>query len=423
MKPVLRWKFLLMLFLGALISYLNRAALPVVASAMQKDLRFGPIEMGYVYGSFFVGYAAFNFIGGRAADKWGPYWVCGVSVAAWALFAFATAGAQGLTMVIASRLLFGAGQGPFGAAGVKLLSGFYKKHEAAGAIGTFSSGTPLGGAIAGPFVGYFFVAFDWRIALASSAALGLIWLVGWGTVIGRAFAGSKLHRASAAPFQTPVSSATQPPKVRATTVRLSDYLLSPLVVATAFGFFGYSYLLFFFLTWFPSYLGMAHHQTVQNAGVQTSIVWLLGFFGLLLGGRISDGIYRITGRALFSRKLVIVIGLTIAAICAASVTQISSLPSTIAAMSVSIFALYLTGPLYWAIVQDNVPNEVLGSVSGFIHTISNAAGFIGPVATGYIVSAHGSFHNAFLLAASIAAAGTVAVACFVRPSSSPNRRG
>lgn len=65
-------------------------------------------------------------------------------------------------------------------------------------------------------------------------------------------------------------------------------------------------------------------------------------------------------------------------------------------------------------MQDNVPNEVLGGVSSFIHTISNVAGLIGPIATGYIVSAQGSFHNAFPLAAIIAAIGTLAVGFFVR---------
>lgn len=420
-EPIRSWKFLLMLFFGAVISYLNRAALPLVAADLQTDLGFDSIQMGYVYGSFFVGYSAFNYIGGRAADRWGPYSVCAASVAAWSFCSYATAGSHGFFMVIVSRLLLGASEGPFGAAGVKLLSNHFRKHEAASAIGTFSSGTPLGGAIAGPFIGYFVATFNWRSALAASASLGLLWLIAWAVILLRDRIASFRADAPTGTIQHRVPSNDDPGKLDHPTADLTRHLFKPLILATAIGFFGYSYLLFFFLTWFPAYLGMAHHLTVRLAGLQTSIAWLLGFIGLLLGGRISDAIFRATGDAVFSRKIVIVIGLAIAAICAATATHISGTPGTVAVMSISIFCLYLTGALYWTLVQDNVPSEVLGSVSGFVHTISNAAGFIGPIVTGYIVAKQGSYEIAFRLAGALAAVGAVVVGCFVRESSTDAR--
>ena len=46
---------------------------------------------------------------------------------------------------------------------------------------------------------------------------------------------------------------------------LSFYLRQPLVVATALAFFGYNYILFFFLTWFPSYLTEAQHLSIKDS--------------------------------------------------------------------------------------------------------------------------------------------------------------
>ena len=415
MKPARRLMVLLMLFLGALISYLNRAALPLVAPAMQKQLAFNSIQMGYVYSSFFVGYALFNFIGGRAADRWGAYKVCAVSVAAWSVCSLLTAGAHSLSVVIGSRMLLGASEGPFGAAGVKLLSGLFKKREAASAIGTFSSGTPLGGAFAGPFVSYFAGTYDWRIGLMASALLGALWLAAWITLPFQRRARSPSCVRNTAMQRKTIANA-ETTDIARPPASIRDFLIRPLVLATAMGFFGYSYVLTFFITWFPAYLSTTLNLSAEKVGLQMSIIWLLGFCGLLLGGRISDLIYRITGNAFFSRKWVIVGGLTISAAGTAILGCGASMPVVIVAMSTSMFALYLTGALYWTIVQDNVPANVLGGVSGFIHALSNAAGFIGPVITGYIITTRGSFNGAFLLAGGVAIIGALSVMAFVRPA-------
>ena len=41
--------------------------------------------------------------------------------------------------------------------------------------------------------------------------------------------------------------------------------------------------------------------------------------------------------------------------------------------AVTIFALYLTGSTYWAIVQDAVPRENVGGVGGFVHGLANCS--------------------------------------------------
>ena len=57
----------------------------------------------------------------------------------------------------------------------------------------------------------------------------------------------------------------------------------------------------------------------------------------------------------------------------------------------------------------------MGSVSGFIHMISNCAGIIGPSVTGLLVQGIGVFTSAFVLAGTIAAFGVLAVLIYVRP--------
>lgn len=83
-------------------------------------------------------------------------------------------------------------------------------------------------------------------------------------------------------------------------------------------------------------------------------------------------------------------------------------------MSVSLFFLYATGAIYWAIVQDIVAPGRVGAVSGCLHCMGSLSGVIGPAVTGFIVERSGSFVSAFVLAGAIALAGAVLSALFLR---------
>jgi ACS family hexuronate transporter-like MFS transporter len=146
----------------------------------------------------------------------------------------------------------------------------------------------------------------------------------------------------------------------------------------------------------------------------TVIPWILGCVGLLLSGFITDFIYKRTGNALFSRKIVLTICLGVAAVAIILAGFMTTATSAVALVAITVFALYLTGAIYWAIVQDVVPGQYVGGVSGFAHGLANTAGIIGPPITGYIVQGTGSFTSAFVLAGGIAVLGVLAVAIFVR---------
>ncbi len=64
---------------------------------------------------------------------------------------------------------------------------------------------------------------------------------------------------------------------------LGYYLKQPIILVTAFAFFCYNYILFFFLSWFPSYLVQQHHLDIKQMSLTTMIPWIVGFVGLALG--------------------------------------------------------------------------------------------------------------------------------------------
>ncbi len=407
-----RWQMVLLLFIAGIINYLDRSALSVAAPLVMKDLALTPADLGLIFSSFFIGYAAFNFIGGWASDRLGGKRVFTLAMGVWSAFCALTAAAGGFVSLLVIRVCFGVGEGPLSSTMNKVVNNWFPHREAASAVGFANCGTPLGGAIAGPVVGLMAVALGWKAAFVAIGLIGFVWLFFW------------VRLATETPREHPTISAEElreieddhaAPSAALPGQPLGFYLKQPVVLATGLAFFGYNYILFFFLTWFPSYLTMAQHLSIKDMSIATVLPWMLGFCGLAAGGALSDAVYRRTGRALFARKLVLTVCLSLAAVSVALAGLVTTVGSALLLMSAAVFFLYLTGSTYWAILQDTVRGENIGGVGGFIHMMANCAGIIGPAVTGFIVQSTGVFTSAFVLAGGIAILGVLCVLVFVKP--------
>lgn len=418
----LRWTIVLLLFLVYMINYLDRVALSLTVPMIEKDLMLNAEEFGLIFGSFFFGYAIFNFVGGLATDKFGPTLTLGVAVGMWSLFCGFTALATGFWSMLILRVLFGMAEGPICASANKAINGWFPKKQAATAMGLLSAGSPLGGAVAGPIIGYLALAFGWRPAFAIICSIGIVWMVVWCFIASDNPLKSKIiserERALIAQMKDEQLSAEE--ELSQSQHGLGYYLRQPIILVTAFAFFCYNYILFFFLSWFPAYLVQAHGLDIKAMSITTMIPWIVGFVGLALGGIISDKIFKVTGKLLLSRKIVLVVSLMAAAICVGLAGTVKEVTSAVGLMSVSIFFLYITGAIYWAIIQDVVHKSRVGSISGFIHLIGSLSGIVGPIVTGYIVQHTGKFDSAFILAGCVAALGALLVLLVIKPPKTHN---
>ncbi len=413
-----RWTVLALLFLGGMINYLDRSAIGVAAPFLSKQLSLTPSELGWVFSVFFFGYAAFCFVGGYAADRIGARNVFAIAAVVWSVFCGLTAFVFSYASLLIVRLIFGAGEGPYGSATNKMISNWFPRRQQGSAVGWANAGTPLGGAIAGPIVGFIALAYGWRVSFVVIALVGLCWAIVWMLLV------TERPEQDADVSAGERTGTATGPEVLSTGPRASlrRLLIRPGVLATAFAFFGYAYILYFFLSWFPSYLTMQQHLSISSMSFVGAIPWLLGFIGLAGGGVVSDAIFRFTGNAVLARKLVLVGGLLIAAVCVALAGEVTGVLAAVTLMAVSVFFMYLTGHTYFTLILDTVEQDRVGGVSGFVHLIANLAGIIAPAVTGYMVQASGSFAGAFALAGAIAVLGALSVVVFVRAPRQFGRR-
>lgn len=403
---------LILLFLAALINYVDRAALSIAAPYISKEFNLNAADMGLIFSSFFVGYALFNFVGGYLSDIYGPRKTLGSAMTFWSIFGGLTAGTFNFWSLYIVRVLFGLGEGPIGSNNNKTINNWFPAGERARAVGISTGGMSLGAALAGPIVGFMAIHWGWQTPFLVLMLLGLLWTFVWLKLVtdyprdNARVSTSEVQEIEAGQITASAGTAKQP---------LSFFLKQPTVIATAIAFFASNYILYFFLTWFPSYLVMAHNLSIKNMAIVSVIPWLVGFIGQVGGGFVSDLVFKKTGNLMFSRKVVIVVCLLGSGLGVSLGGLATSTTSAVVLMSISIFFQYLTSANYWAIIQDTVRGENVGGVGGFVHFLSNLAGVVGPAATGFLVQSTGGFTIAFLIAGGLAVLGVLAVAFLVKP--------
>jgi len=412
-KKSYRWTILTMLFLAMVINYVDRAALSIAMPFITQDYHLTPSEKGLIFSSFFFGYALFCFVGGYLADRFGPKRVLTWSMGFWSVLCGSTALAFNFWSLLIVRALFGVGEGPVSTTANKAINSWFPITERARAIGIAQAGGPLGGALAGPIVGFLAIWLGWRIAFVVIACVGILWAVAWWRMA--ASTPKEHHKVSTeelalinAEREAPVQAPGEAPRTPVLQV-----IKQPAVLISGLSLFCYNYILYFFMTWFPSYLIDAKGIDLKSMSMVTALPWLVGTFGFIGGGLLIDWVFKRTGRRLYSRKLVLVSCLLVAASCVALTGQLESISAAVGVMTVAVGFLMLSAPAYWSMIQDAVPDHQVGTAGGFMHGLANLSGIVAPTVTGIIIQSTGTFASGFALAGALGVVGAVIVALFV----------
>lgn len=409
-----RWRIAALLFGAGMLNYLDRAALSVVAPMVKQDLGIDDLHMGFIFSSFFIGYCALCFIGGWAADRFGPRRVFAWAAGTWSLFCGLTATITGYAQLLVYRVMFGMGEGPMGTTTNKAITNWFPREEAGRAIGLTNCGQPLGAALAAPVVGLVALQYGWRVSFVVIAALGLVWLAAWL----RWFRDNPADHPAVSTAERELIERSRAQVVTEgaedTEKGLAHYIFSVPVLAVATAFFCFNYVLYFFLTWLPSYLMDAQHLDVRSMSIVGTIPWLGAAVGFLGGGIVTDWLGRRLNNVIVARKIMLTLGLGVAALCVLLVNQVSSLSATVACITVSSVFLFVTPQICWALIQDIVPKNRVGGTGGFVHLLANLAGIASPSITGILVQLGGGYASAFLAAALVAGVGMLVVLLAVR---------
>ena len=385
----------LVLLLGAAVflNYVDRGAIGIAAPLMKSELGLSEEAYGLAFSAFFWIYAPMQLALGWLMDRWCVYRLLAFGVALWAAATMLTSLVSGLAMLVGLRLLLGLGESFTFPAANKIIA----RHVPAERRGIANSAVGMGiafGPAAGIFAGGLIVAhFGWRPMFAIFGAVTLLWLAPW-LLVART-----LPSFAAAGRETPVP--------------VGRVMRNRAPWAMAFVHFSATYGHYFVLTWLPLFL-------VQSRGlsiVTMTYIATLGFMAqgssALLMGWTSD-LWTRSGRneAAFRRWSMILCQLLVA--CAVVVLMNAEDPAQLTLWIVITCAAGAgSGVHNYAVGQMFAGPRATGSFMGIQNGFGNLSGIVGPIATGMIIDATGSYVNAFILTAAIAVAGAAGWALLV----------
>jgi D-galactonate transporter len=385
-----------MAFSATAINYIDRANLGVAAPYIAKDLDLSPEATGYLLGAFFWTYALFQLPSGWFIDKVGARLAYAVAVVWWSLFTAAAALANGFGALFGVRLLLGVGEAPAYPANAKIVSEWFPRRERALATSVFDSGNRVGTALSLPIVSAIIAQFGWRMSFVITGALGIVWTLIW----------LKVYRTPEQhPHITPEEKAyiqsDQIPQQTASAegkVRWRDLFRYRTIWGMMLGFFCLNFVIYFFSTWFPTYLVKARGFDLKQMGFIGMIPALVAVFGGYLGGYVSDRLVRSGLRLSVARKIPLVGGMFLSSSIGLSVL-VESTWAAIALMSISYASLAFAAASIWSLPADVAPTrDHVGSIGGIQNFASNLAGICITMFVGKMLAKTGGFVVPLLVA-------------------------
>ena len=105
-----RWVVLGLLFLGVVVSYMDRGNLSIAAVPIMAEFHLTSTQMGLLLSSFFWTYALFQVPGGALLDRFGIRKLYAGAFLVWCLASAATGWARSFEEVFGLRLVLGMGE-------------------------------------------------------------------------------------------------------------------------------------------------------------------------------------------------------------------------------------------------------------------------------------------------------------------------
>lgn len=411
-----RWFVLLLISLMYMITYMDRANISVTAPSMAREFGLSKTEVGLVFSAFAWAYALGQIPGGWLADRFGPKRVLLSIVSFWSIMTAMTAMASGVFSLFTVRFVFGLGEAGAFPTATRAMQLWFPKQERGLIQGVTHCFSRLAVAVTPIIAVAILSAFGWRAVFYSFALIGAAWAV-WFAIVyrNRPQQHPRVNAAELAYIRgASEDAAVHSPDKQA--VPWKRIFTSPNMWYIAAAYFCFFYGSYFYLTWFPTYLLEYRHLSLQSVGILASVPLVTAMIGDIVGGALTDWLFRRTNRLAFSRRIVAAPALLGAAVFLIPAGTTSDAMTAIVCLAASNFFLEMVLGPAWA-----VPMDVAGPSSGTVTGVMNMTGAIGasisPLVFGMLVQ-RGSWIAPFFVTAAVLVVGALIWILLIDPERS-----
>ncbi|AWX57956.1 MULTISPECIES: MFS transporter [Brevibacillus] len=365
---------LALLFLGWALGNLDRYVMNYAILSITEDLQLSASSTGLLLSSFFAGYALMQMPGGWLADRFGARKVLIASVVMWSIFTGLTGAAWSMASMILIRFLFGIGEGGFQPASSKIIATIFPVKERSRAMSVMLSSSAIVGLFSPILSVWMIQTMGWRTMFVAIGAIGaIIAFLFWRYI--------KLPQTETAMNTT----GSDQPKSS-----VAMLFKTPLLWSLLIAYFSIYAVNWGLVTWMPTYLSKVRGLDMISLGWLQTIPGFATLVGIYVSGYVLDKLPKGREKIIGSFSCVVVAVLLYFMFTASSVTMFITYQAI-----VSLFLSFVI-ILLPSVVLKNLPAAVAGTGMGIVNTGGQLAGFITPMAIGFIVEAfNGSFDAAF----------------------------
>lgn len=386
----LRWWIVGLVFLAAVLNYIDRQTLSALAPTIQKDLNMDEQDYANVVNIFLVAYTIAYLLSGRIADKLGTRTSMFVFVAWWSIANAFTAAANSIASLGFYRFALGLGEAGIWPAASKAVSEWFPKKERAFAIGLYTMGATIGATIA-PYVviplatynytssfpiiaGWLGQGTGWRLAFILTGLAGLVWLIPWLTVYRQPKKSKLITEAELQLINDDAASDDPTDSAKENTWSWKQVLLFKGTWLLLIGRLVTDPVWYFYQFWFPKYLSSDRYLSQEQLKI-TWIIYAAAGVGSLLGGWLSGHLVK-KGITPVKSRLWVMLGCACIMPLSPFISEVTGLNL---AMTITVCAVMAS--LAWLInisslVLDVVPKHSLGTVFSVVAAGSTIGGIM-----------------------------------------------
>lgn len=405
----IRYRMLAFIFVNVAINYMDRSNISVAAASISKELEFTSIQLGLIFSAFGWTYAALQIPGGILVDRFGPRIVYAVSLISWSLATLFQGFARGFTGLFGMRLATGAFEAPAFPANNRVVTSWFPDQERASAIATYTSGQFIGLAFLTPVLAVVEYYLGWRGLFFLTGGVGIVWGYIWYRFYRDPSEHSGVNNSELDHIEKGGGLITRqntelakPNQFRFSNLRavFSHRKLWGIYI----GQFAVNSTLWFFLTWFPTYLVKYRHLDFLKSGFLAAAPFLAAFAGVLCSGFLSDYLIKQGISISVARKTPVIAGLLLStAIIGAN--YVDSTAWIIFFMALAFFGNGFAS-ITWIFVSTLAPKNLVGLTGGVFNFIGGTASIIVPVVIG-ILAQNGRFEPALIFIAALGVIGAL----------------
>ncbi|EAQ77070.1 MFS transporter [Blastopirellula marina] len=409
-KPptAIRYRVVAWLTAAAALAYLCRNSLGIAESQIRDDLGLTLSQSGHVMGAFFWSYAFFQVPTGAFSHRFGTRLALTIFAIAWSVTTLFTAISPGLWLLITAQLLMGIAQAGIFPASTNTVNYWMPMSTRSLACGVLSAGMQVGAITASIVTGLLLSVMSWRWSFALISLPGVLWALAF------------YFRFRDRPGLSPEANAAertliQAGRPRAQIVAADDdigptdwkavllhpglWLIHGQQICRAAGYM-------FFVSWFPTFLQETRGVSIEHSGYMQGVVLAGALVGSLLGGMLTDGIWRKTGSLWLSRSGV---GATALGVCSVLILCswfVEDLNFAIGLLAFGVLFAQLASPAMFAAVID-ISGSRAAQVLGAVNMTGNLAVAVCPILVGILFEQTANWNLVLILFAAIYLIGAI----------------